>query len=115
MYFAPSDNQDKAHMKSTFLAAVTLSLSAGAFAQSDYSITYTQSELTSAAKVEALYDRIQKTARKNCPSYSLTRDLSARPKCIAEITQKLVESIDNPSLTAIARGEDSNMDLATRD
>jgi UrcA family protein len=106
-------------MNSAYLSAAfalgSILLCAQALAEDDYTITYTYGDLASPEKVDALFDRIQKVARRHCPTYAVTHDVSARPQCVAEVMRDLVHSVNHPDLTRRASGDDLRLQVVTTD
>jgi UrcA family protein len=92
------------------LAAATLLVSLGARWSPDHqaeaastrNVAYSYREVTSAARVPALYRRFQREALELCASVELTAadDPGLRDYCAQRVVDRAVRTIDAPALTA---------------
>ena len=70
-----------------------------------YNLVYTTADFNSPASVQALHERIVKTARSHCPSYFVSRSMADTRTCVRDVVSNLVRVIDNPRLNAYAQGD----------
>lgn len=71
---------------------------------SRYNLVYSSADFSSPAAVEALHQRIVKTAKSHCPSYFVSRSMADTRACVRDVVNDLVKVINNPMLSAFASG-----------
>lgn len=86
------------------IAASTLLGSSAAQAQSA-SISYRPYELAAATGSQAVFDRIQRAAKRACRQNVGAPEFFARGECQADLTQQMVLKIDHPRVTALLTGQ----------
>ena len=102
-------------MKKLALAVLSVACFAAGSAIADenqYAISYSNQELSNHEGVAAVHQRIMRTAKQHCPSYSQVRDLRRVRSCVSEVADDLVTKIAHPQLSSYHSG-DSDVRVAT--
>ncbi len=77
----------------------------------DYAMAYSSTELTNAAGVQQVHERIVKVAKQYCPTYSQIRNHNEVAACVSDVVEDLVSKVDHPRLTSYHTG-DTTMQVA---
>ena len=100
-------------MNKILLTVITVAFATAASASAnEYRFAYTAADFTDETSVQALHQRIARPARGFCPAYQPTRNLAETSRCIRDVTDEIVLSIDNPALTAMHGGELNDVRVA---
>ncbi len=102
-------------MKKLITASCALIFCGQAFAAGEgYTLNYSAEDLKSVAGAKQVHGKILRTAREYCPSYFVTKDLSDRSACVADVVNDLVGQIDHPTLTAVHTNDKAMLASLTR-
>jgi UrcA family protein len=100
-------------MNKLLIALFTISFAGAAAADTDqYRFAYTTADFSDAASVESLHERITRTARDYCPGYLPSKNIAETRRCVEEVTDKIVQSINAPALSAMANGNADQVRIA---
>lgn len=100
-------------MNRTLLTVITVAFATAASAGADeYRFAYTKADFADESSVQALHKRITRTARDFCPRYQRSSNLAESSSCNRSVTDEIVQSIDNPALTAMHEGELGDVRIA---
>ncbi|MEM7097838.1 MAG: UrcA family protein [Pseudomonadota bacterium] len=97
-------------MYKTLLVCAVLICAPGTWADQSYTITYSQTELTTQSGVAVVHDRLVRAARNYCPGYLQMKSHSAVDACVSGVVEDLIAKIDQPMLTAYAEMPESERD-----
>ena len=100
-------------MNKLLIALLTMSF-AGAVAadNNQYRFAYTSADFADVASVETLHERITRTARDYCPGYLPSKNIADTRRCVEEVTEEIVQSINAPALSAMATGNTDQVRIA---
>ena len=87
---------------------ITCFSAAGAIASTgakEYQLAYGKQELTTHDGVVGLHERILRTAKQYCPSYSTVRSVRRVQTCVADVANDLVAKVNHPQLTSYHSGD----------
>jgi len=100
-------------MNKLLIALLTISFAGTVAADADhYRLAYTTADFSDVASVEDLHERITRTARDYCPGYLPSKNLAETRRCVEEVTEEIVQSINAPALSAMANGNADQVRIA---
>ena len=101
-------------MKKSVIALVSVALfglSQMAVAE-DYSVSYSAKELANSDGVASVHERIVKSAKDYCPTYSQIRNTRDVQSCVDGVVDDLVNKVGHPRLSS-NHANDNSMRIAS--
>ena len=77
-----------------------LAMATMCFAESEYALTYSNSELATSEGRQVVYQRIVRAAKRYCPDYGEIRSRRDVRSCVDGVVRDLVSKIPHPEFTA---------------